>query len=468
MDKTGLCSSRVKELLSITLKRAPLRLGKERYWLIIALTLSLQISIAQAADILVTARPGLIGCDLVEAIESANTNSAVGGCAAGSAGQDTIRFFAGFTRYELPGIVFGNSAGSSGTPEIASDIRIIGPDTELMVIARPINQGDIYRAFTVSIDGGDLTLENLSLQNFGQSAGFTGGTIRVAGSLTTKNLEIADSSADFGGAIWVQGGRAVIRNSLIRDNRARQQGGGIGLSSNSSVSVFDSTISNNNGDIGGGIALAAAPDSSLSLYNTTITENSASVRGGGLSLLMAGADSGNSVVLRNTIISGNTAPISKEAHFVNPDSATELDIRNSVLGSSANTYGQSVNSLLFFINDNIVLTQGSNGTELRSILGPLANNGGKTMTHALPPNSPAIDQGLQSLLSGGPLIFFNTPGCRGEFVTFGFGADYRPDQRGVSRPAGDECDIGAYEYEPPEEVCYVVKAKNNKVVTFCL
>ena len=452
----------------MTLFNVNFRICKQSCCFIVALVLLLQISVSQAADIFVTARPGLIGCDLIEAIESANTNSAVGGCAAGGAGQDTIRFFAGFTRYELPNLVFSNAGGGSGTPEITSEIRIIGPGEELMVIARPLSQSDIYRAFTVSVDGGDLRLENLSLQNFGQSSGFSGGAIRVAGSLTMRNVEIADSSADFGGGLWVQGGSAVIRSSLIRNNRSGLQGGGIGLSAGSSVAIFDSTISNNSSDIGGGITLAAVPDSSLSLYNTTITENTASVRGGGISLLMAGVDTSNSAVIRNTIISGNTAPSSKEAHFVNPGNGSGLDIRNNVLGNSANTYGQSVNILQFFSNDNIILTQGSNGMPLRSILGPLEANGGKTMTHALVANSPAIDNGLQGVLTGGPLIFFSTPGCRGEFVTVGFGGEYRPDQRGVSRPVGDECDIGAYEYEPSEEACYVVKAKNNKIVMFCL
>jgi hypothetical protein len=442
--------------------------AKESCWLLFFVMSILQASASSAADILVTARPGLVGCDLIEAIDSANANSPIGGCAAGSVGQDTIRFFVGFATYELPGIVFSNSAGSSGTPEITSDIRIIGPGTELMVIARPSSQGDIYRAFSVSVAGGDLTLENLSIQNFGQSSGFTGGAIRVAGSLNMTNVEIADSSADFGGGVWVQGGNAVIRNSLIRNNSAGLQGGGIGLSSDSSVIVFDSTISNNISDYGGGVAMAAAPDAHLSLYNTTITENSASIRGGGLSLIMAGTGTSNSALIRNTILSGNTAPTSQEAHFISAGGASELDIRNNTLGTSAHTYGQSVNILQFFLNDNIVLTQGSDSSPLRSILGPLQNNGGKTMTHALVANSPAIDNGVPGVLTGGPFIFFSTPGCRGEVISIGFGGEYRPDQRGVSRPLGNECDIGAYEYEPSEEACYVIKAKNNKVVTFCL
>jgi hypothetical protein len=54
-------------------------------------------------------------------------------------------------------------------------------------------------------------------------------------------------------------------------------------------------------------------------------------------------------------------------------------------------------------------------------LGPLADNGGPTLTMALLPGSPAIDAGNTSLAPA-------------------------TDQRGFSRPAGRAADIGAFEY----------------------
>jgi hypothetical protein len=54
-------------------------------------------------------------------------------------------------------------------------------------------------------------------------------------------------------------------------------------------------------------------------------------------------------------------------------------------------------------------------------LGPLANNGGPTLTMALLPGSPAIDAGNTSLAPA-------------------------TDQRGFPRPAGPAADIGAFEY----------------------
>ena len=56
-----------------------------------------------------------------------------------------------------------------------------------------------------------------------------------------------------------------------------------------------------------------------------------------------------------------------------------------------------------------------------AILGPLQDNGGATVTHALLPGSQAIDG-----------------------VGQGF-CDIITDQRGVTRPQGTLCDIGAYE-----------------------
>ena len=59
---------------------------------------------------------------------------------------------------------------------------------------------------------------------------------------------------------------------------------------------------------------------------------------------------------------------------------------------------------------------------VQETLGALADNGGPTPTRALLPGSPAIDAGS----------------CA---------SDAADDQRGVARPQGDGCDIGAFEYE---------------------
>ena len=75
-----------------------------------------------------------------------------------------------------------------------------------------------------------------------------------------------------------------------------------------------------------------------------------------------------------------------------------------------------------------------------ALLGPLADNGGPTLTHALLAGSPAINAGRIA----------NCP---------------TTDQRGENHDAN--CDIGAYEFIE-EDACFVVKAANGNVITFCL
>jgi hypothetical protein len=80
------------------------------------------------------------------------------------------------------------------------------------------------------------------------------------------------------------------------------------------------------------------------------------------------------------------------------------------------------------------LTNGSNGDlvgsesiPLNPLLGPLANNGGATLSFALLPGSPAIDAGDDSLTGPPANLMF--------------------DQRGQPRKSGAHVDIGALEYD---------------------
>jgi cysteine-rich repeat protein len=68
-------------------------------------------------------------------------------------------------------------------------------------------------------------------------------------------------------------------------------------------------------------------------------------------------------------------------------------------------------------------------TGVDPLLGPLADNGGRTRTHALLPGSPAINAGHPGTPANGDAICPTT------------------DQRGVVRPVGPACDIGAFELE---------------------
>jgi len=94
--------------------------------------------------------------------------------------------------------------------------------------------------------------------------------------------------------------------------------------------------------------------------------------------------------------------------------------------------GQSLeakHSLIGTISGTTLVDQGGNLIGASPLLGPLADNGGPTQTHALLPGSPAID--------AGPVPLPAFPGD--EF-----------DQRGAgfARIVAGVVDIGAYEVQP--------------------
>ena len=83
------------------------------------------------------------------------------------------------------------------------------------------------------------------------------------------------------------------------------------------------------------------------------------------------------------------------------------------------------------INGNLIGTPSVSSTIINPLLGPLADNGGPTFTHALLPGSPAVDAGSPVAVAG--------VGGVPEF-----------DQRGApwSRVVGGRIDMGAVESQP--------------------
>ena len=69
------------------------------------------------------------------------------------------------------------------------------------------------------------------------------------------------------------------------------------------------------------------------------------------------------------------------------------------------------------------------------MLGPLQNNGGPTQTMALLPGSAAIDAANDAICAAPPVNNL--------------------DQRGITRPQGPHCDIGAYEAMLPSTRAYL-------------
>ena len=236
-----------------------------------------------------------------------------------------------------------------------------------------------------------VTLQNLNIVD-GMS-GSNGGGIFNMGTLNVKDSTISgNTAANIGGGI-VNGGTLTVTGSTLVDNHADSNGGGI-WSENYNVKVINSTLQGNSADWdGGGIYLG---NGTLTLLNSTLSGNSAVHGGGGIK------DSGT-LIYANTIIAGSTSG---------------GDCVSGPIGTNTNNLVQDGSC--------------SAGLSGDPTLGALADNGGPTQTMALLTGSPAIDAGLDSVCAAAPVN--------------------NKDQRGVTRPKGTHCDIGAFEYIDPTQV----------------
>lgn len=495
-----------------------------------------------AATIQVTSQIGQPGCDLVDAITTANSNTPTGGCIANNGSffggnQDLIvlNFAAAIDEF----IVSSVDNGDNGLPLIVTDIKIIGRGgTDKVVIKRsdaPATPD--FRLFFVT-QSGHLSLENISIRNgklpseadtgnniggavyvqggqldvdgsdFTNNQGFSGGALYLeavndnpaqvivrdtffqgnrstrsggaivndAGELTIIDSEfVGNQSGGNGGALYANlNSNTILRKTLFLDNSAEQLGGAIDVFTRATLSVYDSTISGNaaRNETGGGISVSGRSDMNITVTNTTITNNEARVGGGiGVNGFDTHADSTFAVV--NSLISGNSglefSCCSRQEISFGSD-ADLLSFSNSLIGHTGITTAQALSTGLILDASNILATSdGDTPTALNNILLPLANNGGLTRTHALVPNSPAIDKATDGTVVQVFVFSLYVPGCRGDEIGPAMPIPpYRPDQRGIDRPSGSACDIGAFEFEEDESHCFVIKAANNKVVTFCL
>ncbi|MBA2594149.1 MAG: hypothetical protein H0U97_18665 [Gammaproteobacteria bacterium] len=294
----------------------------------------------------------------------------MGGCPAGS-GPDTIVLPAAST--ESLTVEADFTYGPTGLPAIRTTITIEGHGSTIM----RVSGAPEFRIFTVN--GGSLTLQETTVSGgvAPQVVDFTysgGGIAKYAGTLTLTNSTVSgNSAAGFGGGLLNDNGPATLTNSTVSGNSAGVNGGGL------------STLNGN-----------------LTVTHSTVSGNSASDAGGGVF-------SESNLRLIRTLVSGNTASRGREI----------LNDGRPVIANEHNLFGHDGNAGVNFTPGPTDLMPGN---ALSAILNPtLGNNGGPTLTHAVPAGSPAID--------ASPIDQICPP----------------TDQRGVTRPQGVACDIGAVE-----------------------
>jgi hypothetical protein len=290
------------------------RRALQRHWGVPLATLALWLALG--------ALPGLAAiipvggpCTLVDAMTAANTDTATGGCAAGS-GADTIVLPPGSTQSLTK--VHNDTYGPTGLPVISSVITIAGQGS---TIARASGAPE-FRLLTVN-GTGDLTLQETTASG-GASTGYPGrgsGVANYGGTLTITNSTISgNTSRDAGGGVNNEyGGTLTITNSTIAGNA----GGGVGNSG--TLTITNSTISGNTASYGGGGV--ANYGGTLTITNSTISGNTADGRGGGV------ANFRSTLTITDSTIAGNT---SRDAGGgVNNEYGGTLTITNSTIAGNA-------------------------------------------------------------------------------------------------------------------------------------
>ncbi len=273
--------------------------------------------------------------------------------------------------------------------------------------------GGIY-----NLIGSSLTINDSTIT--GNSADRDGGGIWNAGSLTMNNSTISGNSANggSGGAIKNQGVE-FIRNSTLAGNTAVISGGAID-SVLGFVTISNSTISGNVVDSGSGVGSGGGINNlaTLTISSSTICDNSVTGDGGGIfNDPVATATLQSTIVANNAVINGGGPELF--GRFLSSYSLIERR-----LGA---TFQETV--------------PGSNRYGMDPLLGPLAENGGPTLTHALLVGSPAINRGANlGIFAGSPAPVF--------------------DQRGLGfvRATG-RADIGAFEVQ--QKGSYLVRDLDN-------
>jgi predicted outer membrane repeat protein len=236
----------------------------------------------------------------------------------------------------------------------------------------------------------------------------------------------------------------TIVNSTLNGNRADDRGGAI--SGESDVKIYNSTIARNAAvaHVGGGIWARG----DLYIANSTISNNYAEGQGGGV--LATGT-----VGLVHATIADNVAPVG-----ANVGAGGRLEAFGSIIGpakidpirgEAQPTNGNCHVTAAYSFGFNLVTdsTCGLNGfgdlIGIPSRLGPLVEGGGAGETRLPLPDSAALDRIPLAQCRFAPLgkVFEGEQHLAGH-VEDVLGLTAR-DQRGVPRPRGAACDIGATE-----------------------
>jgi len=346
--------------------------------------------------------------------------------------------------------IIGNGGVIDFAPALAGQTIVVAPGRPFIVNGKSVtidasaapglrlSGGGAERVFIVE-GGSAATLRHLIITDgfgFDLAGGIlNNGTVDLDRCVVTNNVVGANAN-DFwkgGGGIYSGGNSTLnVHDSTVSNNRTTLvDGGGIYAFFNATVRIENSTVSGNvAGNVGGGIRMLG----NATIVNSTLSGNTSSAWFGGALFHTDGVAN-----LVNSTVTANVAPsFGNAALFVGTFTAANatLNITNTIVAENRDLDGNPGTGCFVAPFGSGVVTLTSYGTNVftdgtcgpiasdqvaaTAGVGPLAANGGPTLTHALNIDSPALNAA-------------NPASCPAM------------DQRGVARPQGPGCDVGAVE-----------------------
>ncbi len=275
--------------------------------------------------------------------------------------------------------------------------------------------------YTITLASQLLIAHNLTIDGAGHSVTVSGnnavrvfyvhsGTTFNLQNITVANGKDIPATVYGGGGMYNDGGTVTVTNSTFSGNSASLFGAGIVNIRTGTLTVISSTFVGNSAAGAGGILSAGT----LNVTNSTFSANSGSDYAGAIYIQYGTA------TVTNSTFSGNSGNYNYSGG-IHIGSGT-LTVRNTIVAN--NTGGNCGGHIESISGSNNLANDGTCGASFANsssiLLGTLGNYGGSTQTIPILAGSSAIDAGTDT-------------GCPAT------------DQRGIARPQGAHCDIGAFE-----------------------
>jgi len=339
-------------------------------------------------------------------------------------------------------------AAATGDLDVTDDLTVLGRGTGVAVVG---GRGFDDRIFDVAPTKNKISVRMLGLTIARGNAFGTGGGIENhdTASLSLKQMvvrsnRVSGAIANLGGGIENDGELLIQQSQVIaNDASGNMFSVGGGISNGGALTVVDSSITGNRAEANGGGLYNGAPGTAsvtastfaanrsghsgggvwnrgqLTMENTTVSGNDAVPWGGGLNNNLGTA------TLSHVTVAANSAGLFG-AGINNTGGGGVVELRNSLVDEPGQPGAQSCGGTITSGGGNLdsgtscAFSMSTDINGVGSQVDPLASNGGPTATHALKVGSLAIDAAV-------------TANCTAH------------DQRGVARPQGSGCDMGAYE-----------------------